>query len=447
MQVKQPFTGCLQHVKIGLEVISLKRIGFIGLGTMGKPMAANLIRKGYNVTVYNRTASKADELLQLGAELASTPAEATRGSDVVITMLSNDEVLLNTFFSEHGIMSGIHPALTIIDCSTVSAGTSQKLYDELADHYVDYLDAPVTGSNQAAEAGTLAFMVGGKKEAFDDQLDLFAALGSKALYLGPSGSGSYAKIAHNTMVGINAVGLAEGLSIATKAGIDPEKFLEIVQSGGANSRQAELKGQKIITRDFSNQFSLKLMLKDLLLASELSGEFKVPTPLLHAATDIFQMGLSKGLGDDDLSSVIKCYEEWMKQEVTKVKPVEPNGEKPATLSDRERRRNTRVKLDIKLLLSVYQWEQEGSFTGQNIEGTLFDLSESGLQISSHFPLARDMFIVIHFPKEADLPPITARVIRIESKDLEFRYGCMLSGLPPYVRIKLEQYIDDHIDLL
>ncbi|UJF36249.1 PilZ domain-containing protein [Paenibacillus hexagrammi] len=121
-------------------------------------------------------------------------------------------------------------------------------------------------------------------------------------------------------------------------------------------------------------------------------------------------------------------------------------EAPASvLSGRERRRDTRVKLDIKLLLSIYQWEQEGSFSGQNIEGILYDLSESGLQISSEFPLAPDMFIVIHFPQEAELPPITARVIRIESKDEQFRYGCMLSGLPPYVRIKLEQYIEQNIE--
>ncbi|MEC0228074.1 PilZ domain-containing protein [Paenibacillus alba] len=120
-------------------------------------------------------------------------------------------------------------------------------------------------------------------------------------------------------------------------------------------------------------------------------------------------------------------------------------EKQKQLSGRERRRNTRVKLDISLKLSIYQWEQEGSFSGQNIDGTLFDLSESGLQITSEAPLAPDMFIVIHFPQEAELPPITARVIRIETDGHKFRYGCMLSGLPPYVRIKLEQYIEDHIE--
>lgn len=423
----------------------MKRIGFIGLGTMGKPMAANLIQKGFIVTVYNRTAEKADELVRLGAEAALTPAEVTRSSDVLITMLSNDAALLETYYSEHGILSGIHPSLTIIDSSTVSPQTSQKLAEELAAHFVDFLDAPVTGTKPAAEAGTLTFMVGGSQEVFDEQQDLFLALGSKALYLGPSGSGSYAKLAHNTMVGINLAGLAEGLAIAVKAGVNPAQFLEIVRSGGANSKQVELKGDKIIDRDFSNQFSLKLMLKDLLLAQEITGKFQLPTPMLQSATSLFQMGLSKGLGEEDLSSVIQCYEDWMGQQV--VRPSEPFAalEVPASpLSGHERRRNTRVKLDISLKLSIYQWEQEGSFSGQNIDGTLFDLSESGLQITSAAPLAPDMFIVIHFPQEAELPPITARVIRIETEGRNFRYGCMLSALPPYVRIKLEHYIEDHI---
>ncbi|WP_314798501.1 NAD(P)-binding domain-containing protein [Paenibacillus roseipurpureus] len=427
------------------EVMGMKRIGFIGLGTMGKPMAANLITKGFIVTVYNRTAEKADELVQLGAEVGLSPGDVARNSDVLFTMLSNDAALLDTFYSEQGILSGIHPALTMIDSSTVSPQTSQKLSEELASHFVDFLDAPVTGSKPSAEAGTLTFMVGGSQEVFEEHYALFLALGSKAIYLGPSGSGSYAKLAHNTMAGINLAGLVEGLSLAAKAGINPEKFLEIVRSGGANSRMVELKGEKILDRDFSNQFSLKLMLKDLLLAQEMAGKFQSPVPMLQSATNLFQIGLSKGLGEEDLSALIKCYEEWNGQQV--VKPSEPAIEvrkSASPLSGRERRKNTRVQLDISLKLSIYQWEQEGSFSGQNIDGTLFDLSESGLQITTDVLLAPDMFVVIHFPQEAELPPITGRVIRIVTEGRSYRYGCMLSGLPPYVRIKLEQYIEAHI---
>jgi 3-hydroxyisobutyrate dehydrogenase-like beta-hydroxyacid dehydrogenase len=418
----------------------MKSVGFIGLGTMGAPMAANLLKKGYPLTVYNRTAEKANSLGELGAEIVSSPSRVARVVDVLFTNVSDDQALLDVFFGADGILEGIHPGLTVIDCSTVSPDTSRKLEQELGVHYADFLDAPVTGSKPAAESGSLVFMVGGNYEVFTEQAELFATLGSKALYMGPSGAGSQSKLAHNTIVAINAAALAEGLAIATKSGIDPAQFLEIVQSGGANSRQAELKGTKIIDRDFSNQFSLALMLKDLLLAAKLTQSFQLPTPLLNAATSLYQIGLSKGLGDQDLSSVIQCYEDWMNDQV-KRKPLQPDFG-ASSISESNRRRNNRVPMNIQLQLSVYQWEQEGSFSGQNISGVLYDLSESGLQIASSFPLAKDMFIVIHFPQEAELPPITGKIIRIEPKTDEFRYGCMLSGLPPYVRIKLEQYIED-----
>ncbi|MDF2923250.1 MAG: tartronate semialdehyde reductase [Paenibacillaceae bacterium] len=418
-----------------------KIIGFVGLGTMGMPMAVNLLKNGYTLFGYNRTTAKTEELQKLGAVAAASPAQVARVADVIFTNVSNDQALLDVVFGPEGIMEGIRPGLTVIDCSTVSPDTSKRVYEALDSNLADFLDAPVTGSKPAAEAGTLVFMVGGKEEVFNRNTELFEVLGSKALYLGPSGAGSYAKLAHNTIVGINAIGLMEGLSMAAKAGLDAEKFLEIVLSGGANSRQAELKGTKIINRDFSNQFSTALMLKDLQLAQKLTAGFQLPSPMLHSAASVFQMGLAKGLGDQDLSSVVQCYEEWMKLAITKFHSSSDASAIPE--ESPERRRNTRINLGIKLHLSVYQWQQEGSFSGQTIEGTLQDLSEGGLQISSPAPLAQDMFIVIHFPQEASLPPITGKIIRIESKEGMFRYGCMLSGLPPYTRIRLEDYISRH----
>ncbi|NOU93002.1 NAD-binding protein [Paenibacillus sp. LMG 31456] len=406
----------------------MKKIAFIGLGTMGKPMAANLLNKGFAVTVYNRSSEKAVELVQLGATVASTPAEAAKGVDVVITMLSNDAAVLEAVLGNTGVIQEIKAGQTVIDCSTVSPETSLQIHAAMSERAVEFLDAPVTGSKPQAEAGILAFMVGGSYAATENMRPVFEAMGTKIIHLGPSGSGAYAKLANNTMVAINALSLIEGLSIVTKAGIDAEQFLQIVKSGGANSRITEMKSDKILNRDFSTQFSLQLMLKDLLLASQVSSNFQLPSPMLKAATGVFQMGLSRGFGEDDLSAIVQCYEEWMNAQV---------GQK---ISGAERRRNTRVHLDIPLHLSVHQWEQEGSFTGQTIEGSLYDLSESGIQIVSSFPLAQDMFIVIHFPQEADLPPVTARVIRIENDNDKFRYGCMLSGLAPYVRLKIEEYL-------
>jgi 3-hydroxyisobutyrate dehydrogenase-like beta-hydroxyacid dehydrogenase len=407
----------------------MKKIGFIGLGTMGAPMAANLLKKGFSVTVFNRSLEKATELGKLGATVAASPAETAQGADVIFTMLSNDTAVLDAVLGDNGVIHGVTAGQLVVDCSTVSPETSNRLQKALLERAVDFLDAPVTGSKPQAEEGTLAFMVGGNYATMDKLRSVFEAMGSKVLYLGPSGSGSYAKLANNTMVAINLLSLIEGLSIVTKAGIDIQQFLDIVKSGGANSRITEMKSEKILNHDFSTQFSLQLMLKDLLLAGEVAGQFQLPSPMLKAATGVFQMGFTKGLGEEDLSSVVQCYEEWMNARVNK------------QAWGAERRRNARLHLDIPLHLSVHQWEQEGSFTGQTIEGVLNDLSESGMQIVSEFPLAEDMFVVIHFPKEAELPPVTARVIRIDlDNNHKFRYGCMLTGLAPYVRLKIEEYI-------
>ncbi|NHN32909.1 NAD(P)-binding domain-containing protein [Paenibacillus agricola] len=404
------------------------KVGFIGLGTMGTPMVINLLKRGFSVTVYNRTASKADALVVLGATAASTPTEAAQEADVLITMLSDDATVQELILGKTGMLDGLSAGQTVIDCSTVSPETSQRIHKALQERAIEFLDAPVTGSKPGAENGTLVFMVGGSQSALDKQRPVFEAMGTRIVHMGASGSGSAAKLAHNTIAAVNLLGFIEGLSMATKAGLDPERFVEVVLAGGASSKQVESKGDKIINRDFRNQFSLQLMLKDLLLAGDLSNSYQLPLPLQKAATSMFQIGLAKGLGDQDTSSIIRCYEDWMHTEVTK------------QASGQERRRNTRLHLNIPLLLSVYQWEQEGAFTGQTIEGQLFDLSETGIQIVSPFPLAQDMFVVIHFPQEADLPPITAKVIRIENDNGNFRYGCMLSGLAPYVRLKIEDYI-------
>jgi len=421
----------------------MKSVGFIGLGTMGEPMAANLLKHGYAVTVYNRTIEKTEQLVRRGAETAPTPAETARSVDVLITMVSNDAALQEVYYGTNGIFAGIQPGLTVIDCSTVSPNLSRKLARDLGDHFVAFLDAPVTGSKPAAIDGTLVFMVGGSEEILEEHTELLLAMGRKIIHLGPNGSGSVAKLAHNTIVGINNAALAEGFAIAAKAGIDPEPFLELVLSGGAQSKAAELKGRKIIEHDFSNQFSLALMLKDLKLSSTLAGDLQVSTPMLEAAKSVFQTGIGKGYGDLDMSAVVQCYEDWMNAKVErKAKNEQAAG---AEAVSQERRRSARLHMGIELQLSVYQWEQEGAFSGQVINGTLYDLSDTGLLIESSYPLARDMFIVIHFPQDSGLPPMTGKIIRIEPRGELFRYGCTLSGLPPYQRIQLEQYIARRVE--
>ncbi|WP_018756402.1 NAD(P)-dependent oxidoreductase [Paenibacillus terrigena] len=289
----------------------MKNIGFIGLGTMGAPMVANLLSKGFAVTVYNRTASKTEESRALGATVANTPAEAAQASDVLISIISNDQATEAVYYGENGIFAGLHANLTIIDCSTLSPALVKRLSKDLAAQSVSFLDAPVTGSKPGAVNGTLLFMIGGEESVMQQHMDVFEALGTKFLYMGENGSGSIAKLAHNTIVGINNVALVEGFSIAAKANLPMYNFMELIQSGSAGSKAAELKGRKIIEHDFSNQFSLNLMLKDMKLSSQLTDEMQLPTPMLEAAKSMLQMGQSQGFGEEDLSAVAKAYEQWI----------------------------------------------------------------------------------------------------------------------------------------
>jgi 3-hydroxyisobutyrate dehydrogenase len=293
----------------------MKQIGFIGLGTMGAPMASNLLRGGFQVTVYNRTASKCEPLVQEGAQTAPTPRAAAEGKDVIITMISNDDSIREVFYGEDGILGALKPGAVIIDSSTISTGLVKEIAAAVSEHGGHFLDAPVTGSKPAAVDGTLVFMVGGSSEVIEAQRDIFDTLGKKLLHMGDNGSGAAAKLAHNAMVGIHNVALAEGFSIAVKNGVPADKFLDLVQNGSAGSKQAELKGRKIIENDFSNQFSLALMLKDLKLASSLSDSAGVPAPMLGLAKSMFQAGYTQGYGDEDLSAVVKCYEEWIGRKI------------------------------------------------------------------------------------------------------------------------------------
>lgn len=436
------------------------KIGFIGLGVMGEPMAANLLRKGYPVTVFNRTPGKAAKLVELGADEATSPAAIARASEIIITMISNDDSIREVYYGENGLLSTIMPGTVVIDSSTISPALARQLHQDVAGKFADFLDAPVTGSKPAAESGTLTFMVGGDVQTIHKVHDVLQAMGRKIIPMGPGGSGSTAKLAHNTIVGINVAGLVEGMAIAASGGIDAKSFLELVQSGGAASKMAELKTPKFLERDFSVQFSLALMLKDLRLASQLSDTLKTPTPILETVKSLYQMGDAMGFGDSDLSALAHSYEQWIQKRITNysdasdyiaaagtaASPTDLASVNVATDASKsgDRRRSERLALHIPLKMSVYQWEVEGSFTGQLIDCTLQDLSDSGLQLISDFPLERDMFVVIHFPQDSALPPVTGRIIRIESSGKSFRYGCMLAGLAPYQRLQLEDYINKQI---
>ncbi|BCG57862.1 NAD(P)-dependent oxidoreductase [Paenibacillus sp. URB8-2] len=293
----------------------MKQIGFIGLGTMGAPMASNLLRAGFQVTVYNRTASKCDPLVKEGAAAAATPQAASEGKDVIITMVSNDDSIREIFYGPAGILEALKPGAVVIDSSTISPGLVKEIASAVESKGGHFLDAPVTGSKPGAVEGTLVFMVGGSADIIESNRDLFDAMGKLLLHMGENGSGAAAKLAHNAMVGIHNIALAEGFSIAVKSGVPADKFLELVRNGSAGSKQVELKGRKIIEGDFSNQFSRGLMLKDLKLASALSDASGVPTPALELAKSLFQAGYNSGSSEEDLSAVVKTYEAWIGRKI------------------------------------------------------------------------------------------------------------------------------------
>lgn len=289
----------------------MKKVGFVGLGVMGVGMATNLLRKGYTVVVYNRTPGKAGDLITLGATELDSPSAVANASDIVITMISNDAAIRDVYWGVNGVFAGARSGITLIDSSTISPALAKELAAQAESIGASFLDAPVTGSKPAAEGGTLVFMVGGPSDTLDSVQDVLLAMGRKVIPMGANGSGSIAKLAHNTIVGINVVALAEGMAIAASGGIDGSKFVELVQSGGAASKAAELKGAKLLEGNYDVQFSLELMLKDLRLSSVLSDSLNVPTPLLEASKSLFQVGDSMGLGALDMCSVGQAYEQWI----------------------------------------------------------------------------------------------------------------------------------------
>lgn len=294
------------------------KVGFIGLGTMGLPMAQHLLKNGYELIIYNRTKEKMTVLEEKGAISANSPKEVASESEIVFTMLTADAAVEEVILGENGVIYGAHPGLIVVDSSTISPSTSKKVAEQLSRHDVEMLDAPVTGSEPQAMEGILTFMVGGKKEIYEKCMPLFLVMGQNAYYMGENGKGSYTKLANNTMSAINLLSFTEALTMAAKAGIDPEIFVKVVNGGGARSGMVDNKAPKIINRDFTPHFMTKLIHKDLGLASDVAKELEVSAPVLALVKEIFQIARAKGYGSEDMSAVIKCYEEWAGITVKKV---------------------------------------------------------------------------------------------------------------------------------
>jgi 3-hydroxyisobutyrate dehydrogenase len=284
-----------------------RTIGFVGTGLMGRGMARSLIRQGHAVRVYNRTRAKADEVAQAGGTVAATPAEAARGADVVVTMLADPKAVADCFEGPQGILSTLSKNAVVIDSSTVSPPTTQKMAAAVEAKGARLLDAPVFGSKNEAENGTLGFIVGGDRAAFDSVQDVLSCMG-KSTHVGPTGMGATAKLVVNLVIASELQAFHEGMVMATKAGLDPDQMYSILMSSRARSGIYEMKGPSILKRDFTVFFPLRLMDKDMRLALETADALRLSMPVVRAVKDVLGACVAAGQAEEDVSAAIKHLE-------------------------------------------------------------------------------------------------------------------------------------------
>jgi len=285
-----------------------KRVGFIGLGVMGKPMATNLLKAGYPLTVWNRTRSKMNDLVAMGAYGASSPKEVAERSDVVITMVTDSPDVEEVVLGPNGVIHGARPGLIVIDMSTISPIVTRKIASELAKKGVKMLDAPVSGGEKGAIEATLSIMVGGPKEVFEECLPIFRVLGKKITYMGPIGMGQTAKLCNQVICALNIQAVCEGLMLGAKAGLDLKRLLEAISAGAASSWMLINLGPKMIERDFKPGFKIRHQQKDIRLALTLASELKLPLPGTALVQQMLRIAEAEGLGEEGTQAAIVAME-------------------------------------------------------------------------------------------------------------------------------------------
>jgi len=285
-------------------------IGFIGLGAMGRPMAVNLLKAGYHLTVYDLNHEAVQRLIDMGAFSAATPKELAACSDVVITMLPNYDAVQSVLDGKNGVLSGARKGTVIIDMSTVAPNQTRKMASLAKEKGVSYLDAPVSGGVSAAANGSLTIMVGGPAAVSDQVMEIFNVLGKKVYRVGDVGAGDAIKTVNNMLLGINMAAVAEALVVGVKAGLEPQVLLDVISSSSGNSYALEAKMPKFIMKgNFEPGFTIDLQFKDLELAIQTGKDLGVPMFLTNLAQQIFVQARAAGLGGQDISAVIKVWEQ------------------------------------------------------------------------------------------------------------------------------------------
>jgi 3-hydroxyisobutyrate dehydrogenase-like beta-hydroxyacid dehydrogenase len=282
-------------------------VGFIGLGLMGKPMAGNLLKAGFPVVVWNRTKSRADELVAEGAKLGATPRDTAAQADVLITIVSDPPAIEEILWGAEGALAGLRSGSTVIDSSTVSPDLARRAAQACAEKGADYLDAPVTGGDWGAKKGELVFMIGGKPEAFERIKPVFEAMGKRFFLLGPNGAGQTVKLAMNLILALEVEALAEALVLVTKAGIQGEKLVEVMQSSMARAGVLDVKAPSMLKGEFPASFPLRLMHKDLRLGLELAKKEGITLPAAAAAFATYSAVKDASKDDPDYAAVARYW--------------------------------------------------------------------------------------------------------------------------------------------
>jgi 3-hydroxyisobutyrate dehydrogenase-like beta-hydroxyacid dehydrogenase len=284
-----------------------RKIGLIGLGLMGRPMGMNLLKAGHALTVWNRTPSRAQELVAAGAVLAKIPKEVAAASDVLLTMVSDPPALESVLWGKDGALGGLKKGSVYIDSSTISPVLVKKISAVCKEHGIRFLDAPVTGGDWGAREGNLVFMIGGDAETFKDVEPILKVMGKKFFHLGPNGAGQTIKLAMNAILALQVGAVAEAIGLVTKAGLTGEQLMEVLQASMARSGLLDLKTPLMLKGDYKPSFPLRLMHKDLGLALDLGNQLGVALPTTAAAREVYNYVKGEAKEDLDYSAVMKFW--------------------------------------------------------------------------------------------------------------------------------------------
>eukprot|EP00262_Sarcandra_glabra_P007899 TRINITY_DN21007_c0_g1_i1.p1 TRINITY_DN21007_c0_g1~~TRINITY_DN21007_c0_g1_i1.p1 ORF type:complete len:371 (+),score=72.10 TRINITY_DN21007_c0_g1_i1:41-1114(+) len=282
------------------------RVGFLGLGIMGSPMAQNLIKAGCDVTVWNRTKSKCDQLISLGAKYKSSPEEVASSCDLTFAMLADPESAVDVACGGHGAANGMSPGKGYVDISTVDGATSKLISSHIKATGALFLEAPVSGSKKPAEDGQLIFLTAGDKYLYEMAAPFLDIMGKSRFYIGDVGNGAAMKLVVNMIMGSMMASFSEGILLSEKVGLDPRVLIEVVSQGAISAPMFSMKGPSMVQATYPTAFPLKHQQKDLRLALGLAEAVSQPIPIAAAANELYKVAKSHGLSDQDFSAVIEA---------------------------------------------------------------------------------------------------------------------------------------------